>query len=91
MEITRWKLAALAVGVLEVAIAAVAARQNTLDVALIAVPGLVLIWFSELLGSATGFIGHGEVTAETPGWMVAGFGWCVLIGVPVGMWWFGRG
>ena len=41
----------------------------------------MLIWFAEALGSATGFIGHGEVTSETPGWMVAGFGWCVMVGV----------
>jgi hypothetical protein len=91
MEITRWKLAALAVGALEVALVAAVARERVVDVVIIVVAGLVLIWFSEALGSATGFIGHGEVTSETPGWMVAGFGWCVMIGVPVGMWWFGRG
>ena len=40
---------------------------------------LALIWFAEVLGSATGMIGHGRVNAPTPPAMVAGFGWVVLL------------
>ncbi len=45
--------------------------------------GLVLIWFPERLGSATGFIGHGNVDLETPPFLVAAMGWFVLVGLPV--------
>lgn len=41
---------------------------------------LALIWFSDLLGGMRGMVGHcSQITAETPGWMVAGFGWIVLL------------
>ncbi|MEA3211931.1 MAG: hypothetical protein QOE70_4988 [Chthoniobacter sp.] len=41
---------------------------------------LALIWFSEMLGRMRGMIGHCcLITTETPGWMVAGFGWIVLL------------
>ena len=44
--------------------------------------GLLLIWFPERLGSATGFIGHGRVDTETPAALVAFMGWVFLLGVP---------
>ncbi len=90
MEITRWRLLALGIGVVEIVGAGVdAGWRNGVGAAGTVGVALALIWFSEVLGSATGFIGHGEVTSETPGWMVAAFGWCVLVGVPVGIWIWG--
>ena len=46
--------------------------------------GLCLIWFGDALGSFTGYIGRGgNIDTETPGWLVATFGWFFLIGVPL--------
>ena len=45
---------------------------------------LALIWFPEVLGSATGFaFAHGTLDAETPAWLVASAGWFILVGLPV--------
>jgi hypothetical protein len=44
---------------------------------------LGLIWFSELLGSAHGKMGHGVIESNSPGWMVAGFGWIFLLAVTI--------
>jgi hypothetical protein len=43
---------------------------------------LALIWFPEQLGSFTGYVGRGgSIDTETPGWLVAGFGWLLLLGL----------
>jgi hypothetical protein len=43
-------------------------------------PPLGLIWFSELLGSFVGSVGRGGyVDTATPGWMIAGLGWIILL------------
>jgi len=44
---------------------------------------LGMIWFSEALGSYTGYIGHGEVTAETPPILIWLAGWFFLVGLPI--------
>ena len=50
--------------------------------AVILIP-VALIWFPEQIGTATGFIGHGEITAETPPLLVSIMGWVFLVGLPV--------
>ena len=50
---------------------------------------LALIWFPEPIGEATGFIGHGPITASTPPFLVAAAGWCMLLGIPILMWYVG--
>ena len=50
--------------------------------AIILIP-VALIWFPEQIGAATGFIGHGEITAETPAILVSIMGWVFLVGLPV--------
>jgi hypothetical protein len=40
---------------------------------------LALIWFPDLLGSAKGPIGHGQVDKETPQFLVSFMGWLFLI------------
>ncbi len=44
-------------------------------------PPLALIWFAEMLGALRGNVGHGGgvINTDTPEWMVAGFGWIVLL------------
>ncbi len=45
---------------------------------------LAFIWFGNELGSMTGYHSHGSyVNTETPGWMVCGMGWFLLVGVPI--------
>jgi membrane protease YdiL (CAAX protease family) len=43
---------------------------------------LACIWFSETMGELSGIIRLHQLTAETPGWLVACGGWLVLL-VPV--------
>ena len=49
---------------------------------------LALIWFSEQIGSATGyFAGHMmRVDTPTPGILISIIGWFFLIGLPVVFW-----
>ena len=45
---------------------------------------LCLIWFGDAMGDFTGYIGRGgDVTTESPGWLVAAFRWILLLGVPL--------
>jgi hypothetical protein len=44
---------------------------------------LVLIWFPEELGDATGFFGRGYITSPSPPILVSFFGWFFLVGMPV--------
>jgi len=45
---------------------------------------LCLIWFGEQMGSFTGYVGRGgNIDVETPGWIVCLFGWVLLIGIPI--------
>jgi len=45
---------------------------------------LCLIWFGDQMGSFTGYIGRGgNIDVETPGWLVCTFGWILLIGIPL--------
>jgi hypothetical protein len=53
---------------------------------LITVVPLGLIWFPEVVGSITGYVGHGQtIDAETPPFIVSFLGWLflVLIGIPI--------
>jgi len=41
-----------------------------------------LIWYCDIAGNFTGPMSRGGyVDVETPGWLVAGFGWLVLLGI----------
>lgn len=54
-------------------------KQAIEPVGMLLVP-LALIWFSEFIGGMRGMVGHcAMITNETPGWMIAGFGWIVLL------------
>ena len=47
-------------------------------------PPLGLIWFADELGEFTGYVGRGGVVDQTsPPFLIAGFGWIVLIGLPI--------
>jgi hypothetical protein len=50
--------------------------------ALTAVP-VLLIWFPEPIGAATGYLGNG---GETPPGFVAFMGWLFLLGIPAVIW-----
>jgi hypothetical protein len=41
---------------------------------------VTFIWFADALGGFKGNVGRGGIiNTETPGWMVAGFGWLLLL------------
>jgi hypothetical protein len=42
---------------------------------------IAFIWFGDEFGGFKGNVGRGTVNTETPGWMVAGFGWLLLLAV----------
>ncbi len=45
---------------------------------------LALIWFPEEVGEFTGYVGRGgNIDAPSPAFLVAGFGWFFLVGLPV--------
>ena len=41
---------------------------------------IALIWFGDEMGAYTGPTAHGAITAPTPGCMLRGFGWVIMIG-----------
>ncbi len=89
MEISYGKLASLVVSaVYVIAAAATLGRTAALACAVGCTLPLVLIWFSEELGSFTGGGGRmHSIDLESPEWAVAGLGWAFLIGGPiVGVW-----
>jgi hypothetical protein len=54
-------------------------KQPIGPVGMLLVP-LALIWFSEFIGGMRGMVGNcATITSDTPGWMIAGFGWIVLL------------
>lgn len=61
--------------------AAKAEGPEGLLIAVVILPVLAGIWFSDLIGSITGFGGfrHPVVDKQTPGCLVSGFAWGVLI------------
>ena len=40
---------------------------------------VVLIWFGDAMGGYIGPTAQGSITTITPGWMIRGFGWLVLL------------
>jgi hypothetical protein len=55
-------------------------RARTLVPLMLFLPPLGLIWFSELLGNFVGSVPKGGyVNTTTPGWMIAGLGWIILL------------
>ena len=91
MRVTWPKIAALGVALFYIVVClADLGRSETsrrdLPYLLILLFPLALIWFPEVIGSATGFIGHGVVDSETPPWLVSAAGWFFLVGLPVLLW-----
>jgi len=91
MRVTWPKIAAAAVALLYVGAAAADLAQSDVDprelaCLLVLLVPLALIWFPEVIGNATGFIGHGTVDCETPPWLVSAAGWLFLVGLPLLMW-----
>jgi hypothetical protein len=82
MEITRSRLLSLVVAVIN---GVIVFHLNPVDPGmgslagnyLVAFGPLVLIWFSDILGEITGPKG---IDMKTPGWMIAGVGWILLLG-----------
>ena len=50
------------------------------------IPPLGLIWFAEDLSEMTGYVGKGgTIDQSSPEFLIAAFGWLVLIGLPIYM------
>lgn len=44
---------------------------------------LALIWFPDVFGTFTGYVGRGgNITEETPGYLISAMGWFFLLGFP---------
>ena len=91
MRVTWSKIAALVVALFYVVVCvADLGRSGTprgdLRYLLVLLFPLALIWFPEVIGSATGSIGHGVVDCESPPWLVSAAGWFFLVGLPVLLW-----
>ena len=91
MRVTWPKIAALLVVLAYVAVCAGDVRTSgtpprELVHLLVLLLPLALIWFPEVIGSATGYIGHGSVDCATPPWLVSAGGWFFLVGLPFLMW-----
>ncbi len=91
MRVTWSKIAAIVVALVYVVLSVldVVGSETTLwelTYLLVLLIPLALIWFPEVLGSATGFIGHRVVDHETPPWLVSAAGWFFLVGLPVLLW-----
>ena len=94
MRVTIPRIAALAIALVYVGISVVSfvkseTAPRELAYLLVLLFPLALIWFPEVIGSATGYIGHGVVDKETPPVLVSAAGWFFLVGLPLLMWWFG--
>ncbi len=92
-QIPKAKLVALGLGLAYVAIA-VHYQLEPMGLLWYAVATFVaecLIWMPEQLGATTGMgggHGHRGVDTETPGCVVAAFGWLMLLAVPLVYWGF---
>jgi hypothetical protein len=51
----------------------------------LALVALVLIWFGDELGEFTGMTSRGNISQQSPGWLVKLFGWVLLLGL-IGLW-----
>jgi len=85
MVITPSKLLALCLVVIYASAAIVSSGLIALQgVAMVLLPPLCLIWFAESLSEFTGYVGKGgNIDQASPEFLVAGFGWLVLLGLPV--------
>ena len=81
------KLASLTLALYCFIIAFITEGASGLAIAIVIIPISACIWFSDLLGSITGFGGfrHPVVDKETPGCFVCAMGWLGLLVVTVAM------
>ena len=86
MELSTSRLASLAVAAVYLIAALVSSGSFVLTciIAFYLLFPLALIWFDDVLGSFTGYVGRGGMVDNTsPPVLISGFGWLILIGVPV--------
>ena len=91
IEISKGRLVALALAALYVVAAWLAELEpmGHFRYVMATIVAEALIWFPDQLGSATGMrtaYGLKSVDAETPGCVVAVFGWLMLLAVPLVYW-----
>lgn len=88
MEITRAKLASLAIAAIYVLITLAAmGPRPAAGSAVAAFLPLLLIWFPDELGDHASLFGGGRINQDSPPWAVAGLGWIFLLGGPVVLIW----
>lgn len=84
MEVTGGKLVALGLAGTYLLVAVIGAGLSVLPTSTVTLGAAVsLIWFADDLGGMTG-VGFGgrQIDQASPGFLVAAFGWIVLIGLP---------
>ena len=87
MVITVSKIVALCLALIYTAIAvAMTGFAAIPGMMILLVPPLGLIWFAEDLSEFTGYVGKGgTIDQSSPEFLIAAFGWLVLIGLPIYM------
>ncbi|WP_144054896.1 hypothetical protein [Rhodopirellula europaea] len=87
MVVTLSKIAALCLVIVYTSISVFMAGFVAIPgMMILLVPPLGLIWFAEDLGEFTGYVGKGgTVDRSSPEYLIAAFGWLVLLGLPIYM------
>lgn len=88
LEVTKWKLLALLIAIGLAACVVTSARdvRDAICAAYLVLP-LALIWFPEVFGEFTGYLGRGaDVDVETPPALASAAGWFLLVGLPAIVW-----
>lgn len=87
MPITLSKIAALCLVIVYTSISVFMAGFVAIPgMMILLVPPLGLIWFAEDLSEFTGYVGKGgTIDQSSPEFLIAAFGWLVLLGLPIYM------
>jgi hypothetical protein len=83
MQITIGKILSLLIAIGFAVFAFRAGGLNGVKCSAVLLFPLVLIWFSEQIGSLTGYFKSGYVNVQTPAVIVSFVGWLFLVGLPV--------
>ena len=85
MVITLSKIVALCLVIVYTAISVFMAGFAAIPgMMILLIPPLGLIWFAEALSEMTGYVGKGgTINQSSPEFLIAAFGWLVLIGLPI--------
>lgn len=85
MHVTVSKLVAMTIAVVYVIVSfVIGGFAAALTCLILQIPALCLIGFADDLSEFTGYVGKGgSIDQSSPEFLIAGFGWILLIGFPI--------